>query len=99
MKLLRALPLTATVFAALLSGACTNLSGIGGSSSYSCPLPKGGHCKPITQVYEDSLSPDFGAAPAAAVHAAAENRDGLAGRSRYKGRRRSAFPSRPEVPP
>ena len=69
MKPLRALPLTATVLAALLSGACTNLSGIGGSSSYSCPLPKGGHCKPITQVYEDSLSPDFGAAPAAAVEA------------------------------
>lgn len=44
------------VFLAGLLGACaSDLSGLGGSSSYSCPVPKGGTCKPMSQVYEDSV--------------------------------------------
>ena len=70
MRSLRPLSLAATVAVALSSGACTtSLSGLGGTSSYSCPLPQGGHCKPISQVYEDSLEPGFGDASRAASKA------------------------------
>ena len=45
-------------FDVLIVGA--GISGVGGASTYSCPLPEGGHCKPISRVYEDSLQPGFG---------------------------------------
>jgi conjugal transfer pilus assembly protein TraV len=36
-----------------LSG-CSSLSGVGGSSSLSCPVPSGSSCKPIGQVYQSA---------------------------------------------
>jgi conjugal transfer pilus assembly protein TraV len=44
-----------TVTAVLMTlTACSNLTGIGGSASLSCPRPDGTTCKPVTEVYRDS---------------------------------------------
>jgi conjugal transfer pilus assembly protein TraV len=42
---------------------CSSLSGVGGSSSLSCPVPNGSSCKPIGQVYQSP--PSSNAAPVA----------------------------------
>jgi conjugal transfer pilus assembly protein TraV len=44
---------------------CTSLSGVGGSTSLSCPVPSGSTCKPIGQVYQSS--PQSGAKPTGAT--------------------------------
>lgn len=54
----------------LLASGCTSMSGLDGSSSYSCPLPKSGNCKPMSQVYEESVAADRGGDVAAATTAA-----------------------------
>lgn len=51
-----ALPFVLSLFA----GGCTSMSGLGGSSSYSCPLPTSGNCKPMSQVYEESVAAERG---------------------------------------
>ncbi len=50
MKLTKILAVAATLF--LLNG-CSSLTGLGGTSSLSCPRPDGTTCKPITEVYQD----------------------------------------------
>ena len=50
----------------LLASGCTSLSGLDGETSYSCPLPQRGNCKPMTQVYAESVQAESGVQPAAA---------------------------------
>jgi conjugal transfer pilus assembly protein TraV len=40
----------------VLSG-CSSLSGVGGTTKLSCPLPDGTVCKPLSQIYADSRKP------------------------------------------
>lgn len=44
------------------SSACTNLSGLGGSTSLSCPLDAGGTCQSIRATYEQVSAGQTGAA-------------------------------------
>lgn len=46
--------LGSAVFATLLAG-CTNLSGVGGSSEYSCKAQPGVRCESVSRVYQDAL--------------------------------------------
>jgi conjugal transfer pilus assembly protein TraV len=55
--------ISAGIFVLALSG-CGSLSGIGGTSSLSCPLPNGALCKPITEVYKMPLKASADAAQA-----------------------------------
>jgi conjugal transfer pilus assembly protein TraV len=50
-RLSRSFSIAAFSITTLLAG-CSSLSGVGGSSSLSCPLPNGALCKPITEVYK-----------------------------------------------
>ncbi len=58
----RLVALTASVGVAALLSACSNLSGLGGSSSLSCPLDAGGTCQSIRATYEQMASGQMGAA-------------------------------------
>lgn len=46
--------LGSAVLATLLAG-CTNLSGVGGSSEYSCKAQPGVRCESVSRVYQDAL--------------------------------------------
>ena len=69
----RSLLLTVPVL--LLASGCASFSGIGGESNLSCPLPRSGNCKPMSQVYEESVGGERspGAAP---INAAPEKDEG-----------------------
>jgi conjugal transfer pilus assembly protein TraV len=56
------------IAAAILAlGGCSSLSGVGGSSSLSCPVPNGSSCKPIGQVYQSAPKPYTPMTPGVAV--------------------------------
>lgn len=47
---------------ALALTGCGGLSGLGGSSSYSCPMPDGSTCKSMSDAYRDTYRPSASAA-------------------------------------
>jgi conjugal transfer pilus assembly protein TraV len=69
----------AAVASLLILSGCGSLSGIGGTSSLSCPLPDGALCKPIAEVYKMPLNKPVSQTVAAGQSSSGQSTNGTLG--------------------
>lgn len=72
-------PVTVTFFVSMLTG-CVSLSGIGGSSSFSCKAPEGVMCDSISGVYANSVANNL---PSQKVHQHGDSKEESYAAARY----------------